>query len=369
MTKHLETDFRHDNVQRIGILIVNLGTPSAPTPRAVRKYLAEFLWDSRVIDYPRALWWLILHGVILRVRPGKVAKAYSSIWTDDGSPLLVNTRAQGERIAGRLNLKHGNRYAVEIAMRYGQPSIEKALLNLRSKNARRVLVVPMYPQYSGSTTATVFDAVSESLKKFNWIPELRFINQYHDNEGYIGALAASVKDYWHKNGVGEHLLFSFHGLPKRYLDEGDPYHCQCQKTARLVAENLKLSDTDWSVAFQSRVGREEWLRPYTDEVLLDFGKNGRKNIDVICPGFSADCLETLEEIVIRNQEDFQGVGGERLNYIPALNCRDDHIEALIDLINTHCQGWAMDSSSAGADAAQRIANESHGRAVTLGAKS
>ena len=369
MTKHLETDFRHDNVQRIGILLVNLGTPSAPTTSAVREYLAEFLWDSRVIDYPRPLWWLILHGVILRVRPGKVAKAYASIWGEHGSPLLTNTQAQGERIAGRLNLEHGNQYAVEIAMRYGQPSIEQALLKLRSQNARRILVVPMYPQYSGSTTATVFDAVAEAAKKFNWIPELRFINQYHDHDGYIAALVASVKEYWNKNGVGEHLLFSFHGLPRRYLDEGDPYHCQCQKTARLVASSLKLSDADWSVAFQSRVGREEWLRPYTDEVLLGFAENGRKNIDIICPGFSADCLETLEEIAIRNQEDFEEAGGEKVNYIPALNARDDHIQALIDLIATNCQGWSADTSSAEVEAAQRVANESHGRAVALGAKS
>ncbi|MEM7283923.1 MAG: ferrochelatase, partial [Pseudomonadota bacterium] len=270
MTKHLEANFKHQNPDRVGVLLVNLGTPENPTPSAVRKYLAEFLWDSRVIDYPRPLWWLILNGIILRIRPRKVAQAYASIWTDAGSPLLVNTKVQGERVAGRLDLKYGDQVTVEIAMRYGNPNIEQALLRLRERGARRLLVLPLYPQYSGSTTATVFDAVALALKKFNWLPELRFINQYHDHPSYITALASSIREYWNTNGVGQHLLFSFHGLPKRYLTEGDPYHCQCHKTARLVAKELNLTDVDWSVGFQSRVGREEWLRPYTDEVLLDF---------------------------------------------------------------------------------------------------
>lgn len=338
-----ETDFRHDAPSCTGVLLVNLGTPEAPTAPAVRRYLGEFLWDPRVVEIPRPLWWLILHGVILRLRPGKVAKAYQSVWTADGSPLMAFSRKQADALRQRFSAVPDSRIEVSLAMRYGKPAIERALNELKQQGMRRLLVLPMYPQYSATTTATVFDEVTRVLNGWRWIPEFRFIQHYPDDPGYIGSLAASVLEHWQKNDRPERLLMSFHGLPKRCLLSGDPYYCECNKTARLLAEKLQLGDDEWKLTFQSRFGREEWLQPYTDVTLREWAKQGVRHVDVICPGFSADCLETLEEIAEQNRHFFLENGGQRFEYIPALNDRADHVEALVGLVNRHMQGWESDA--------------------------
>lgn len=357
--------FRHDDTPRLGVLIANLGTPDAPTTPALRKYLAQFLADPRVIELPRIVWRAILHGIVLRTRPKKSAAAYREVWSDGGSPLLVTGREQtrgiGERLAERLE----GPVAVELAMRYGQPSMAEGLQKLRDQGAERLVVLPMYPQYSGSTTASTFDALAEELKQWRWIPELRFIGQYHDDERYIRCLADSIREHWEEHGRGERLLFSFHGTPKRYLLNGDPYHCQCLKTARLVAEELELTRDAWMVSFQSRFGNEEWLKPYTDETVKEFGKSGMKTLDVICPGFSADCLETLEEIEGENAEYFEENGGESLRYIRCLNDRSDHLDMLTELLLEHVQGWP---EAGGPPRGLRDQQATRDRALALGAE-
>lgn len=351
-------EFQHGQVESTGVLLVNLGTPEAPTASAVRRFLKQFLSDPRVIEYPRWLWWLILNGIILRVRPSRSAAAYRKIWTDDGSPLMIFSQALAAGIRNRLDDRLAGSTNVELAMSYGDPSIDDAIDSLLSRGARRLLVLPLYPQYSGTTTASVFDAIARKLNRLRWIPELRFINQYHDEQGYIDALATSIREFWRQNGRGTLLLFSFHGVPRSTLLQGDPYHCQCQKTARLIAETLELGNDEWTLAFQSRVGREEWLRPYTDETIRQLAGQGLDRLDVVCPGFSTDCLETLEEIAMQNAELFQESGGKTLHYIPALNERDDHVEFLSDLIERHVGGWP---GSYAADPASRQ------RAITMGA--
>jgi len=331
-------DFEHGAPGRTGVLLVNLGTPDEPTPAAVRRYLAEFLWDPRVIETPRPLWWLILHGVILRVRPKKSAHAYEQIWTDRGSPLLLYSASLAEQLGKTLRERHGPELRVALGMTYGNPSVGEALESLRSAHVRRLLVLPLYPQYSATTTASVFDRVAAALARWRWIPELRFVTQYHDDPAYIDALARSVRAHWNQHGR-KHLLFSFHGLPKRYLLDGDPYHCQCHKTARLVAESLALGAEEFSVSFQSRVGREEWLRPYTDEVLAQYAVAGPREITTICPGFATDCLETLEEIALRNREDFIAQGGSEFDYVPALNDSPAHVAVLAGIIERAASGW------------------------------
>lgn len=333
-----DLQFRHDTPARTGVLMVNLGTPEAPTTRAVRRYLAEFLWDPRVVEMARPLWWLVLHGVILRIRPARVAKAYQSVWTEDGSPLLAFSRRQAHALQQRLKADDET-FEVELAMRYGQPSIEQALNALREKGMRRLLVLPMYPQYSATTTAAVFDEVFRVLGRWRWVPEMRVIQHYPDNPGYIDALASSVREHWQREGRPDRLMMSFHGIPKRYLLAGDPYHCECHKTARVLAEKLELGDGEWMLTFQSRFGREEWLQPYTDFTLRDWGRGGIARVDVVCPGFSADCLETLEEIAGQDRELFIENGGQSLRYIPALNDRPDHIDALAGLVALHTRGW------------------------------
>jgi len=332
-------DYEHGLPESMGVLLVNLGTPSAPTTRAVRKYLAEFLFDPRVVELPRPLWWLILHGYILRTRPAKSAAAYREIWTEQGSPLLLHTMDIAAGMQEKLSARLSGTIPVEVGMTYGEPSIQSALDKMYSQHVRRIIVLPLYPQYSGTTTASVFDKVTRTLSKRRWIPELRFINHYHDAAGYISALAASIRDHWALHGRGEKLLMSFHGVPKRMLLAGDPYHCQCQKSARLVAEALDLDDGEWQVSFQSRVGREEWLRPYTDDTLREWGRERVGLIDVICPGFAADCLETLEEIALQNAELFKSSGGGDLRYIPALNARDEHVSFLSRTIEQSVHGW------------------------------
>ncbi len=332
-------NYRHDSKERIGVLLCNLGSPDAPTPSALRRYLGEFLWDPRVIEMSRPLWWLILNGIILRTRPKKSAHAYQSVWTDEGAPLLNISKRQAQSLQFALEQRVRGPVKVELAMRYGSPSIADGLQRLQAAGARRIVVLPLYPQYSATTTASVFDAVMDELKTWRWMPEMRYINHYHDDQKYIQALNNSILDHFRTEGKPEKLIFSFHGMPKRYFTNGDPYFCECHKTARLTAQELMLRDDQWMVTFQSRFGREEWLQPYTDKTLESLPKQGVKKVAVVCPAFSADCLETLEEIEVENREIFLKAGGESFTYIPALNDRQDHIDALADLAARHMQGW------------------------------
>ncbi len=322
------------------MLLTNLGTPDAPTPAALRRYLAEFLWDPRIVELPRPLWWLILHGIVLRTRPKRSARAYEAVWSERGSPLLETTLEQGARVQQLLSERLPGPVKVVTAMRYGQPSIRDGVDELRGAGCRRVLVLPLYPQYSSTTTASTFDAVSACFTRLRWIPELRFITGYHADAAYIRALANSVSEHWERRGSRpEKLLFSFHGIPHKGWLEGDPYPCQCHATARLVAQYLGLDDGSWQVAFQSRFGAAKWVTPYTDKTLKSWARAGVKSVDVLCPGFSSDCLETLEEIGQENRDNFIEAGGQVFEYIPALNSRTDHIDALASLVERHVQGW------------------------------
>ena len=308
---------------RAAVLLINLGTPDAPEPRAIRRYLAEFLRDRRVVDLPRALWLPVLHGVILPLRPRKLVPQYARIWTPAGSPLLVITRALREALAARLAP-----LPVAEAMRYGNPGIAPALASLRSAGTQRLVVLPLYPQYSGTTTESALDGVRAALDAADWRPELHVVRDYHADAGYIAALADSVREHWQAHGRGERLLLSFHGIPQRYADRGDPYGRQCEATGRRLAAALGLRDDEWQLAYQSRVGAAPWLQPYTDEVIPQLARAGTRRLDVICPGFAADCLETLDEIAIRYAAGFVAAGGEALRYVPALNARPAHVEAL-----------------------------------------
>ncbi len=363
-----EPGFEHNSLERLGVLLVNLGTPDAPTSGAVRRYLAEFLWDPRVVEAPRWLWWLVLHGRILRARPRRSAAAYRQVWTDQGSPLLIHSRRQSDALQVELKRRLPGPVQVELGMRYGRPSIAQALDDLRRAGCRRLLVLPLYPQYSATTTGSVFDAVVDWLKTWRWLPELRFVNQYHDEPRYVEALADSIRGTWADRPQAEKLLLSFHGIPRRYLLNGDPYHCQCQKTARLLAEELNLHRDQWAVSFQSRVGREEWLRPYTDHLLKEWAASGIKSVDVICPGFAADCLETLEEIGEQNRDFFLGAGGETFHYIHCLNDRPDHIEALAALLQKHSLGWPQSAEDYDAQRLGVEAKATRERATAMGAE-
>jgi len=362
-----QPDFRHGTPERLGVLLVNLGTPDAPTAKAVERFLADFLWDPRVTELPRFLWWLILHGIILRVRPRRTAKAYQAMWSAEGSPLLVESKKIAAAVQPVLDRLLPGRAVVGLAMTYGNPSIPAALAEMRKANVRRLLVVPLYPQYSATTTAAIFDRVTSELQRWRWLPEVRFVNQYHDDAAYIGALIASIEEHRRKHGSLGHLVMSFHGLPKRYLLHGDPYHCHCFKTARLLAEGLGLTPSQWSLAFQSRVGYEEWLRPYTDEHLLALARAGEKHVTVICPGFAADCLETLEEIAIGDREAYLAAGGERFDYVPALNDRTDHIAMLGNLVARHVSGWPEAGAQPAADEQAETAAATSQRARAAGA--
>jgi protoporphyrin/coproporphyrin ferrochelatase len=333
-----EPDYHHGSPARTAVLLCNLGTPDAPTPTAVRRYLAEFLSDERVVEIPRLLWWLILHGVILRTRPAQSARKYASIWTAEGSPLKLWTEKQAKLLGGYLG-QRGHAVTVRYAMRYGAPSIASVLDELKSQGVTRVLVLPLYPQYSATTTASVNDAVYTWASKVRELPELRFVNRYHDDAGYIGALAKRVQDHWAANGRGERLVLSFHGVPKRTLSLGDSYHCECLKTARLLRERLGLDTEQLLVTFQSRLGRAEWLQPYTEPTLVALAQSGVKRVDVICPGFTSDCLETLEEIDQEAREAFVHAGGTTFHYLPCMNDQHEWLAALSAVAIQHLQGW------------------------------
>jgi len=360
--------YLHGKESPVGVLITNLGTPDAPTTEALRTYLGEFLWDSRVVEIPRWAWWPILHGFILRFRPRRSARNYLRIWHNDGSPLLLTAQKQAVALQAWLNDQYPGPVVTALGMRYGNPSIESALEKLREANVQRVLVFPLYPQYSAATTASTFDAVAAVFNKWRWLPEMRMINQYHDDPGYIGALANSIREHWKRHGREGRVLMSFHGMPKRTHLSGDPYYCQCQKTARLVAERLEMDDDEWYVTFQSRFGREEWLQPYTDKTLKAWGKEGVRRVNVISPGFSSDCVETLEELDLENREVFIGAGGDEYFYIPALNERDDHIRALGELVLRHTQGWPGSGDDWDEAHAAQQREKGRQRAVALGAK-
>ncbi|MDM0031030.1 ferrochelatase [Variovorax sp. J22P271] len=324
--------------ERTAVLWCNLGSPDAPTAKALRPYLADFLGDPRVVEIPRLLWALILHGIILRTRPARSAAKYASIWTPEGSPLKVWTRKQAVLLAGWLG-ERGHRLTVRDAMRYGQPSVAARLDELQAEGAARVLVLQAYPQYSATTTASVIDAVNAWSARVRRLPEIRFVNDYHDDPLYIDALAQSVQQHWQRNGRGDQLVMSFHGIPERNIRLGDPYQQQCLATARLLAERLALTAAQYRVTFQSRFGRAKWLEPYTEPTLRELGAAGVSRVDVMCPGFPADCLETLEEIAMEGREAFLQAGGKAFHYIPCLNDSPAWITALSGIAERHLQGW------------------------------
>jgi ferrochelatase len=341
MSYKSEPAFTHGTTVKTGIILVNLGTPDAPTASSVRTYLKEFLGDPRVVEIPKAIWWFILNGIILNIRPKKSAEKYASVWMEEGSPLRFYTEKQTELLRGLMSQRTKAPYVVDYAMRYGNPSIQSILHKLKKQNCQRILIVPMYPQYAASTTASVCDIVFNELKQMRNTPALRTIKNFHDNPGYIKALANNINDYWMKNGRPEKLVMSFHGLPQFSLEKGDPYHCECQKTGRLLAQELRLKPEQYALSFQSRFGKAEWIKPYTTATLLELGKQKTKRVDVVCPGFVADCLETLEEIAMEGKEDFQHAGGGEYHYIPCLNERDDWMHALTDLVMDNLQGWLI----------------------------
>ncbi len=348
-------DYSHEAIPSTGILLVNLGTPEAPTPDALRKYLAEFLWDPRLTELPRWFWWLLLNGIILRTRPARSAKLYAKIWTESGSPLLNISQAQAQAVQQQLEQQWPAPIKIALGMRYGQPSIANALAELRQANAQRLLILPLYPQYSSPSTGSVFDAVADALKQWRWVPDVRFISDYHDNPAYITALTQKIRDYWQQHGQPDKLIFSYHGIPQRFFDNGDPYPCRCRRTSRLVAEQLGLNAEQWLVSFQSRFGKEEWVKPYTDETLQALGSAGTKRVDVVCAGFSADCLETLEEIDGENRHIFLNAGGQEFHYIPALNAEPSHIDALSTVLMQHLQGFpTTDAAQLQAEAQARV---------------
>jgi len=357
----LEPPYSHGTPSSVGVVLVNLGTPEAPTAAALRPYLKQFLSDPRVVEIPRAIWWFILNGIVLNVRPRKSAEKYASVWTHEGSPLKVHTQRQAALLQQTLTERLGIPVTVAWAMRYGQPAIDAAWDQLARAGCDRALVVPMYPQYAASTTASTYDAVFESLRKRRNTPALRLLKHFHDDSGYISALAHSVREHWQVHGRGERLVISFHGLPRFSLDRGDPYHCECHKTGRLLGEALGLSGEQYLVTFQSRFGRAEWLQPYTQDTIEALGRQGVRRLDVVCPGFVADCLETLEEIAMENRNAFLTAGGSEFHYIPCLNERPEWIEALAGIVLANLQGWLDSPDAAAAEAARQ-------RALALGAE-
>lgn len=329
---------RNGTPARVGVLLVNTGTPAAATVPAVRRFLAEMLADPRLVELPRALWLPVLHGFVLRVRPRRSAHAYRRIWTAEGSPQLVYLRRLARELCRMLADRFGRETGVEAGMCYGQPSIPAALAALLARGAQRLVVLPLFPQYAGVTTGSAFDRVTAELRRWRCVPEVRFINEYHAEPGYLEALRLSVLEHWKHTGRGAHLLMSFHGMPVRCVQNGDPYHSQCHRTARLLAQALELEEGAWSIGFQSRFGRQEWLQPYSVELVRRYAAEGMRRLDVICPGFAVDCLETLEEIAIQAHATFVAHGGEALTYVPALNDLQQHVRFLAQLIEQHAGG-------------------------------
>jgi ferrochelatase len=329
----------NDSRHPLGVLLVNLGTPDSPSVADVRRFLREFLWDPRVVELARPVWWLVLNLVILTTRPRRSAKAYAKVWTDAGSPLMVLSKKQHVALQARLKTQAGSSVLVELAMRYGRPGIAAGLQALRDAGAKRILVLPLYPQYSATTTASIVDAVADELRNWRALPELRFVNDYYRHPAYIRALADSVRRYWSVHGEPDKLLLSFHGIPQDYVDAGDPYANQCYKTADLLAAALELPAARWQLSFQSRLGPKQWLQPYTDHTLEALAAEGVRNIHILCPGFSVDCLETLEEVAMENRAIFLAAGGEQYGYIECLNDHASHIELFSELVAQHTRGW------------------------------
>jgi ferrochelatase len=361
MTFRPEPAYRHGSAARAAVLLVNLGTTDEPTAPALRRYLAEFLSDPRVVEIPRVVWLPILHGIILRTRPARSAAKYASVWMPEGSPLAVWTQRQTQALAGKLAAR-GHQVVVRHAMRYGNPSLPSTLDALRAEGVNRVLVLPLYPQYAAATTASVADKVLQWATQARRMPELRFVAEYHDDPAYVAALAAQLRAHWAANGRGEKLVLSFHGVPERSLHLGDPYHCQCHKTARLLAAALGLGKDEVLVTFQSRFGKAKWLEPYTEPTLQRLASEGVKRVDVACPGFVADCLETLEEIAQEARDAFLAAGGQAFSYVPCLNDAPAWIDALAALAERHLQGW----DTRGAPDAAELALQRE-RALALGA--
>ena len=365
-----EPPYEHGSTSRIAALLVNLGTPAAPNASAVRRFLREFLSDPRVVEIPRVIWLPILYGLVLPLRPRKTAAKYAAIWSKQGSPLMAYSQQQALLLRGYLG-ERGLDVEVALAMRYGEPSIASVLAELRQKGVDRLLVLPMYPQYSATTTASVFDAIADQVRTLRNVPEIRWVKHFHDHASYIEALKRSVLDHWRRVGAlgaGDKLVISFHGVPKRTLELGDPYHCECQKTARLLANALGLRASDYVVTFQSRFGRAEWLQPYTAPTLRKLAADGCSRVDVICPGFVVDCLETLEEIAIEAKNDFLSAGGKQFHYIACLNDAPGFIGALADLVQEQMRGWPVPSTlKSEAGARETEAQKSRERARRMGA--
>lgn len=334
-----EPSYTHGDQARVGILLANLGTPDAPTAKALKKYLAQFLMDRRIVEIPRLIWACILYGIILVVRPKKSAEKYASVWTAEGSPLMVNAQKQTKLLRTVLENRIASPIAVELGMSYGNPSMASAIEKLKAQHCNKILVFPLYPQYAASSTAASLDAVWKTLLRTRNVPAIRTIRNYHDHTAYIRALANSVLEHWAVHGKPNKLIMSFHGVPKFHLMKGDPYHCECMKTGRLLGEALNLNKEEYVIAFQSRFGKQEWLKPYLASTLEDLGKAKTKRVDVICPGFSSDCLETLEEIAMEGKHIFQSHGGGEYHYIPALNGQEGWINAMSEIALENLQGW------------------------------
>ena len=333
-----DSEFKHGTKLRIGVLLSNLGTPDKPQRKELKVYLKEFLSDPRVIETPKLIWQIILNGIILNTRPQKSAKNYQKVWTDEGSPLLVILNKQ-KKLTQDLLKKENLELEFATGMRYGNPSIAKGLEELREKNCNKIIVLPMYPHYCAATTGSAFDAVTNIMQKWRWVPSFRFISTYHDHPDYIKALANSIQKHWDKHGKPDKILFSYHGIPKKYFTKGDPYHCLCSKTTRLVREQMGLTEEFAMTTFQSRFGPEEWLQPYTDKTVEKLAKDKIEHLQIVAPGFSADCLETIEELDGENREIFEEHGGKKFSYIPCLNDQSDHINLIGALIKNELQGW------------------------------
>jgi ferrochelatase len=325
--------------ERIGVLVVNLGTPDAPSYFAVQRYLREFIGDRRVIDTSRLIWLPLLYGVVLPFRPVRTARKYRKIWMHGGSPLAVYSKRLAAKMGALLLTSVGDRVRIDLGMTYGNPSIAGAIRSLAQQNVKRLLVLPLYPQYCSSTTGSVFDRASRALQRWRWLPETRFVNDYHDDAGYVEALVLAIQQHWAELGERSHLVFSYHGIPAVYVAEGDPYQAQAEATTQRVVSRLGLAPGDWSHCYQSRFGSVVWLQPYTIDVLEVLAKRGLRKLTVVSPSFAVDCLETLEEIAIDYREKFLELGGERLTLVPALNDDDRHAEALVSIVKRQLKGW------------------------------